>query len=90
MSNKFNSENVASQPTAYQIRIKGHLGRQWTDWFGDVTITLEETGDTLLTCAVVDQAALHGLLRKVRDLGTPLISVNRVAPSQTDALDVKH
>lgn len=62
----------------YQIRIKGHLGTQWTDWFEGLTITLEEDGDTLLTGPVVDQAALHGLLRKVRDLGMPLVSVNRI------------
>ena len=65
----------------YQIRIKGHLGRQWTDWFGGMTITLEDNGDTLLTGPVVDQAALHGLLKKVRDLGIPLISAIRVKPS---------
>jgi hypothetical protein len=62
----------------YQIRIKGHLGREWTDWFEGLTITLEDDGETLLTGAVIDQAALHGLLRKVRDLGMPLVSVNRV------------
>jgi hypothetical protein len=72
----------------YQIRIKGHLGHLWTDWFGEVTILLEEDGDTLITCSVVDQAALHGLLKKVRDLGMPLISVNRVKPDQADAPDV--
>ena len=64
----------------YQIRIKGHLDRRWTDWFGGMTITLEENGYTLLTGPVVDQAALHGLLRKVRDLGMPLISAIRVNP----------
>jgi hypothetical protein len=64
----------------YQIRIKGHLGRQWTDWFEGLTITQEEGGDTLLTGPVVDQAALHGLLRKVRDLGIPLISAIHVNP----------
>lgn len=64
----------------YQIRVKGHLGRQWTDWFEGMTITLEEGGDTLLTGPVVDQAALHGLLRKVRDLGIPLISAIHVNP----------
>ena len=62
----------------YQIRIKGHLGREWTDWFEGLTITLEDDGETLLTGALIDQAALHGLLRKVRDLGMPLVSVNRV------------
>ena len=66
----------------YQIRIKGQLERRWIEWFGDVTITLEENGDTVLTCSVVDQAALHGLLKKVRDLGMPLMSVNRVEPDQ--------
>ena len=69
-----------NQPMVYQIRIKGHLGPQWTEWFGDLTITLEDNGDTLLTGPVVDQAALHGLLRKVRDLGLPLISAIRVKP----------
>ena len=68
------------QPMVYQIRIKGHLGPQWTDWFGGLTITLEESGETLLTGPVVDQAALHGLLKKVRDLGMPLISAVRVKP----------
>ncbi len=75
----------AHEPIVYQIRIKGHLGPQWTDWFEGMTITLEENGDTLLTGPVVDQAALHGLLRKVRDLGMPLISAIRVKPGQADA-----
>jgi hypothetical protein len=78
MSNQPNSDIDPLQPLVYQIRIKGHLGRQWTDWFGGLTITLEESGDTFLTGTVVDQAALHGLLKKVRDLGMPLLSVNRV------------
>ena len=64
----------------YQIRITGHLGPQWTDWFGGVTLTWEANGETLLTCPVVDQAALHGVLKKVRDLGLPLVSVTRVGP----------
>ena len=67
----------------YQIRIKGHLDPQWTDWFEGLTITLEEDGDTLLTGPVVDQAALHGLLKKVRDLGMPLVSVNQVQFNET-------
>ena len=64
----------------YQIRIEGHLRPRWTEWLGGMTITLEHNGDTLLTGPVVDQAALHGLLRKVRDLGIPLISDSRVKP----------
>ena len=68
----------------YQIRIKGHLDSQWAGWFEGLTITLEDNGDTLLTGQVVDQAALHGLLRKVRDLGLPLISVRRFEQGQAD------
>jgi hypothetical protein len=72
--------NELDRPMVYQIRINGHLGPRWADWFGGVTITREDDGDTLLTCPVEDQAALHGLLRKVRDLGMPLISAIRVDP----------
>ena len=89
MSNEINSESEKAQPTVYQIRIKGHLGRQWTDWFGGLTITLDDNGETLLIGPVVDQAALHGLLRKVRDVGMPLLSVVCVRPGQADASDVK-
>ena len=84
MSNKLNPKAMPRQPLVYQIRIKGHLGGQWTDWFEGLTLTLEEDGNTLLTGPVVDQAALHGLLKKVRDLGMPLLSVNRVEPGQAD------
>jgi hypothetical protein len=89
MSNEFNARADPSQAMVYQIRIKGHLGRQWTDWFGDLTITLEDNGDTLVTGPVVDQAALYGLLKRVRDLGMPLISVTRTKPGQADASDIK-
>jgi hypothetical protein len=65
-------------PSRYQIRLKGHLVPRWTDWFEGLTITLEEDGNTLLTGTLVDQAALHGLLKKVRDLGMPLLSVHAV------------
>ncbi len=70
----------ADQPAIYQIRIGGRLGEQWQVWFARMTLTLADNGDTLLTGSVVDQAALHGLLRRVRDLGLPLISVTRVKP----------
>lgn len=73
-----------NQPVIYQIRLKGHLDSQWTDWFEGLSITLEENGDTLLTGPVVDQAALHGLLKKVRDLGLPLVSVGPVEPGPAD------
>ncbi len=89
MRNKFNPKTDPSNPTIYQIRIKGHLDRQWTDWFAGLTISLEDNGDTLLTGRVIDQAALHGLLKKVRDLGMPLVSVCPLEPGQADASDVK-
>ena len=82
--NPFNTEKHPGQPMVYQIRLKGHLGRQWTDWFDGLTITLEDNGETLLTGPVADQAALHGLLKKMRDLGMPLISVIGVKHDQAD------
>jgi hypothetical protein len=69
----------------YEIRLKGHLDDKWADWFDGLTITREDSGETLLRGLVVDQAALHGVLRKVRDLGMPLLSVTHVRPSQADA-----
>jgi hypothetical protein len=89
MRNKFNPKTNPGKPTIYQIRIKGHLDSQWTDWFEGLTITPEENGETLLTGPVIDQAALHGLLKKVRDLGLPLVSVCPVEPGQVDQSDVK-
>ena len=65
-------------PGLYEIRVEGHLNEKWAAWFEGMTITLADNGDTLLTGPVVDQAALHGLLKKVRDLGLPLISINQV------------
>lgn len=79
MPDEGHQESDASRPMVCEIRIKGHLGRQWEEWFTGLTILLEENGDTLLTGPVIDQAALHGLLKKVRDLGMPLLSVNFVA-----------
>ena len=83
MSNHLDAKTDPGQPVIYQIRLKGQLGCQWTNWFGGLTITLEEDGDTLLTGPVIDQAALHGLLRKVRDLGMPLVSVSQVQSTET-------
>jgi hypothetical protein len=85
MSNELSPEGHPDEPIVYQIRLKGHLSHQWTEWFEGLTITLEEEGNTLLTGPVVDQAALHGLLKKVRDLGMPLLSVNGVNPGQENA-----
>jgi hypothetical protein len=73
------------EPGLYEIRVKGHLDNKWADWFGGLSITLEDNGDTLLTGPVVDQAALHGLLRQVRDLGMPLLSVMRVQTGHAGA-----
>ena len=70
--------NMETSPPIYEIRVAGHLSPQWADWFEGLTITLEEDGNTLLAGPVADQAALHGLLKKVRDLGMPLVSVIQV------------
>lgn len=85
MSNKLDPKTDPSQPTVYQIRIKGQLDSQWSVWFEGLTITQDDNGNTLLIGPVVDQAALHGLLKKVRDLGLPLVSVCPVEPKQADA-----
>jgi len=80
MSNDLKHKTDPNQPRVYQIRFEGHLDDQWADWFSGLSVCLEENGDTLLTGPVVDQAALFGLLKKIRDLGLPLVSVNRVEP----------
>lgn len=73
----------------YEIRLEGHLGPEWTDWFECLTLTLEDNGESLLTCSVVDQAALYGLLRKVRDVGLRLVSIIHVEPKKADVPDIK-
>ena len=78
MVNKCVSDGQSGQCMIYLIRIKGHLGRQWTDQFGELSITSEEDGTTLLIGRVIDQAALHGILRRIHDLGIVLLSVNSV------------
>jgi hypothetical protein len=71
------------RPTVYRIRVKGHLDDRWADRREGLSITREDGGDTVLTVPVVDQAALHGLLRSLRDLGVPLVSINPAEPGQT-------
>lgn len=82
------SNTDVSTEAHYEIRLKGHLDEQWADWFEGLSMTRAENGDTLLIGPVVDQAALHGVLRKVRDLGIPLLSLNCVK-ARADAQDVK-
>ena len=89
MSNHLNSNIDPGQPTVYQIRIKGHIGCEWTDWLDGMIITPEDNGDTLLTGSLVDQAALYGLLRKVRDLGLPLVSVSPIESGKAAASEIK-
>lgn len=81
MSNASNAAGDVDRPTVFDIRIKGHLEPRWSVWFEDMTISLEDNGDTRLTGPVVDQAALYGVLARVRDLGLPLISVTRTEPA---------
>jgi len=76
MSDKQTNDEKHNQPLCYEIRVRGHLNDRWAEWLEGLTITLEEDGNTLLTGPVIDQAALYGLLKKVRDLGLPLVSVS--------------
>jgi hypothetical protein len=84
MSDSQPSSPFCDEPATYEIRLKGHLPDRWAGWFGEVAITLEEDGTTRLTCPAIDQAALHGLIKKVRSLGLPLLSVNRIELNQTN------
>lgn len=84
MSNHYSPADIDAAPV-YQIRVKGHLGHEWISWFGGLSISQQANGDTLLTGPVADQAALYGLLRSVRDLGLPLLSLLCVEPEQPGA-----
>ncbi len=79
-----NENEHTNKQSDYHIKIKGHLDARWQEWFDGMTITLTEDGGTVLTGPVADQAALHGLLKKVRDLGVPLLSVSHITPGQAD------
>ena len=70
------------EPELYEIRIKGHLDERWADWFEGLSFTLVRDGTTLLDGPLTDQAALHGVLNRIRDLGLPIISVQRVRPAR--------
>jgi hypothetical protein len=74
-----NPQTVPDQTRVYQIRVEGHLRAEWAAWFEGLSVSLEPGGTTLLSGPVIDQAALYGLLKKVRDLGLPLLAVNQVA-----------
>ena len=89
MSDKQTYDEKQNQNPWFEIRLKGHLDDQWADWFEGMTITLEEDGNTLLFGPVIDRAALHGLLKKVRDLGLPLVSVCPIEPGQADGSNVR-
>lgn len=82
MGEKPTNDEKHNRDPYYEIRLKGHLDDRWSEWFEGLSITLDENGDTLLCGPVPDQAALHGLLKKVRDMGMPLVSVNRVQSNE--------
>lgn len=82
-----NSKTDWDKPVVYQLRIKGHLDSRWTGWFEGLSITLVDGGDSVLTGPVADQAALHGLLKKMRDLGLTLVSVSPLDPGLSDRSD---
>ena len=88
MTRELEPNHSAGEPIIYRIRIRGQLDPQWTNWFSGMTITLKPNGDTLLTGPVVDQSALFGLLKKVRDLGMPLLSLYLVKPRRAAVSDV--
>lgn len=88
-SNIQNQQAGVDQPMVYQIRVKGHLSHKWADWFEGLNIELSQNGDTVLTGVVLDQAALHGHLKKIRNSGMPLISVNRIQTEKFDSSTVK-
>jgi hypothetical protein len=88
MLNEQKSERDPEEPKIFEIRVQGHLSQQWQGWFDGLTITLEEDGNTLLRGPVVDQSALHGALKKIRNLNMPLLSVNSTDPDPAANCDI--
>jgi hypothetical protein len=87
MSDRYTSPAAHPEPGRYEVRVRGRLDQRWSDWFDGFAITCGDDGDSLLTGPVVDQAALHGVLSTIRDLGVPLLSVRVVEPDQADGPD---
>ena len=82
-----NSNTDWDKPVVYQLRIKGHLDSRWTAWFQGLEVKLKDNDETWLTGQVADQSALHGLLKKMRDLGLTLVSVSPLDPGLSDRSD---
>jgi len=80
MSGRTRLDGLRPEAGSYEIRLRGHLDGRWVAWFDGLSLSLENDGSTIIRGPVADQAALHGLLQKVRDVGLPLVSVNRVEP----------
>lgn len=90
MSDSTATAPTPDRPLVYEIRIEGRLGPQWRTWFGETTVAQPANGDTVLTCALADQAQLYAILRKVRDLSVPLLSVTRLIPPRMPAHSAAH
>lgn len=89
MSNPLDPTTDAAQPRVYRVRIEGHLGPRWADGFGEMSISAERNGETLLTGPIIDQAALHGVIRRIRDLGLPLLSIMCIDSARDHGPDVR-
>jgi hypothetical protein len=89
MTNNLDPKTDPNEPTVYQIKLRGHVDPEWTDWLAGMTISLRDNGETVLTGPLMDQAALHGLLKKIRDLGVPLLSVMEIERDRADTTDGK-
>ena len=88
MSGRPRFDGIRPEAGSYEIRLKGHLDTRWAAWFDGLSLSLETDGTTIIRGPIPDQAALHGLLQKVRDVGLPLVSVNRVEPDPSTSKGV--